>query len=37
MCGRLLEKKGVDIRSDDENELTDTVRTPGRSPEEEGE
>jgi putative membrane protein len=37
MCGRLLEQKGVDIQPDDENELTDTVRTPGRSPEEEGE
>ena len=37
MCGQLLERKGVDIRPDDENELTDTVRTPGRSPEEEGE
>jgi putative membrane protein len=33
MCGRLLEKKGVDIRPDDENELTDTVRTPGSDPE----
>lgn len=30
MCGQLLEKKGVDQRPDDENELTDTVRTPGR-------
>jgi len=30
MCGKLLEQKGVDIRPDDENELTDTVRTPGR-------
>ena len=29
-CGRLLEEKGVDIRPDDENELTDTVRTPTR-------
>ena len=37
MCGRLLEEKGVDIRPDDENELTDTVRTPGRGTEEEGE
>ncbi|PSQ68872.1 MAG: hypothetical protein BRD26_07380 [Bacteroidetes bacterium QH_1_64_81] len=36
-CGRLLEEKGVDIRPDDENELTDTVRTPGRGTEEEGE
>lgn len=32
MCGRLLERKGVDIRPDDENELTDTVRTPGSDP-----
>jgi putative membrane protein len=30
MCGQLLERKGVDLRADDENELTDTVRTPGR-------
>jgi len=37
MCGRLLERKGVDIRPDDENELTDTVRTPGRGSGEEGE
>jgi len=37
MCGRLLERKGVEIRPDDENELTDTVRTPGRGAEEEGE
>lgn len=29
MCGQLLERKGVDLRADDENELTDTVRTPG--------
>ncbi|PSQ68554.1 MAG: hypothetical protein BRD26_08095, partial [Bacteroidetes bacterium QH_1_64_81] len=36
-CGRLLEEKGVDIRPDDENELTDTVRTPGRGTEGEGE
>jgi putative membrane protein len=28
MCGRLLERKGVGIRPDDENELSDTVRTP---------
>lgn len=35
MCGRLLERKGVEIRPDDENELTDTVRTPGRESEEE--
>jgi len=37
MCGQLLERKGVEIRPDDENELTDTVRTPGRGAEEEGE
>lgn len=36
MCGRLLERKGVDSRPDDENELTDTVRTPGRDPDAEG-
>jgi putative membrane protein len=30
MCGQLLERKGVDLRADDENELSDTVRTPGR-------
>ena len=30
MCGRLLERKGVEIRPDDANELTDRVRTPGR-------
>lgn len=28
MCGQLLERKGVEIRPDDENELSDTVRTP---------
>jgi putative membrane protein len=28
MCGRLLERKGVGIRRDDENELSNTVRTP---------
>jgi putative membrane protein len=28
MCGRLLERRGVTIRADDENELSDTVRTP---------
>lgn len=27
MCGRLLERRGVNIRPDDENELSDTVRT----------
>ena len=37
MCGQLLERKGVDIRPDDENELTDTVRTPGSGAESEGE
>lgn len=29
MCGRLLERKGVGVRPDDQNELSDTVRTPG--------
>jgi len=33
MCGRLLERKGVEVRPDDENELTDTVRTPGHGSE----
>jgi putative membrane protein len=28
MCGRLLERRGVEVRSDDENELSNTVRTP---------
>lgn len=28
MCGRLLERRGVSVRPDDENELSDTVRTP---------
>ncbi len=28
MCGRLLERRGVNIRPDDENELSNTVRTP---------
>jgi len=28
MCGRLLQRRGVGARSDDENELSDTVRTP---------
>lgn len=28
MCGRLLERKGVEIRPDDENELSDALRTP---------
>ncbi|MCS3629542.1 putative membrane protein [Salinibacter ruber] len=35
MCGGLLERKGVDIRPDDENELTDSVRTPGREADDE--
>lgn len=30
MCGALLEQSGVEIRPDDENELSDTVRTPDR-------
>lgn len=29
MCGKLLQRKGVDIREDDENELSDSIRTPG--------
>jgi putative membrane protein len=29
MCGRLLERRGVAARPDDENELSNTVRTPG--------
>jgi putative membrane protein len=33
MCGRLLERRGVNIRPDDTNELSDTVRTPA-SPDE---
>jgi putative membrane protein len=28
MCGRLLERRGVNVRPDDENELPDDVRTP---------
>jgi len=28
MCGRLLERRGVNLRPDDENELSNTVRTP---------
>lgn len=28
MCGRLLERRGVDIRPDDKNELPNTIRTP---------
>ncbi|WP_263789514.1 TPM domain-containing protein [Salinibacter sp.] len=35
MCGDLLERKGVDVRPDDENELTDSVRTPGREADDE--
>jgi putative membrane protein len=34
MCGRLLERRGVNVRPDDENELSNTVRTP-ESPREE--
>jgi putative membrane protein len=34
MCGRLLERRGVEIRPDDENELPNTVRTPETSGEE---
>jgi putative membrane protein len=33
MCGKLLERRGVEIREDDENELSDAVRTPGFGPE----
>jgi len=36
MCGRLLERKGVNIRPDDENELSNTVRTPESSEKGEG-
>jgi Predicted membrane protein len=28
MCGRLLERRGVNVRPDEENELSDAVRTP---------
>lgn len=28
MCGRLLERKGVDVRPDDEDELSNRLRTP---------
>lgn len=31
MCGRLLERRGVEVQPDDENELSNTVRTPGSS------
>ncbi|PEN13951.1 hypothetical protein CRI94_07815 [Longibacter salinarum] len=37
MCGKLLERRGVDIRPDDENELSDSVRTPGFGPSHESE
>jgi putative membrane protein len=33
MCGRLLQRRGVEIREDDENELSDAIRTPGFGPE----
>ena len=36
MCGRLLKRKGVEVGPDDENELTDTVRTPGSERDPEG-
>jgi putative membrane protein len=32
MCGKMLERRGVDIRPDDENELSDSIRTPGFGP-----
>jgi putative membrane protein len=32
MCGKMLERRGVDIRPDDENELPDSIRTPGFGP-----
>jgi putative membrane protein len=31
MCGRLLEEKGVEVRPDDEDELSNRVRTPGQN------
>ncbi len=37
MCGRLLERRGVEVQPDDENELTDVVRTPGRRSEDKAE
>lgn len=37
MCGRLLERRGVNVRPDDENELSDAVRTPGAEDDEESE
>jgi putative membrane protein len=36
MCGRLLERRGVGIRPDDENELSNTVRTPDTPDDEAG-
>lgn len=33
MCGRLLERRGVEVQPDDENELSNTVRTPASDPE----
>lgn len=36
MCGRLLERRGVNVRRDDENELSDTIRTPDTPSQEEG-
>ncbi len=36
MCGRLLKRKGVGVGPDDENELTDTVRTPDSERDPEG-
>jgi len=35
MCGRLLERRGVGARPDDENELSNTVRTPDTPAEDE--
>lgn len=32
MCGRLLERRGVEAAPDDENELPNAVRTPGSDP-----
>ena len=34
ICGRLLKRKGVGVGPNDENELTDAVRTPGRGEDE---
>lgn len=36
MCGRLLERRGVEVQPDDENELSNTVRTPTSDPEASG-